>query len=191
MSEPQLTPETAASPEEFNLVRFLLRELPYVAVLGLALVGVAYMNFSGKQINGFWEFLAIAMGIVCVLTAWPEAGERETRLKLVGKQAAHWATILVAMYLILLPTFQQLLPVPATGMVLLMLLALGAFLAGINLLSLRICFLGVAMALSVPAIAWLKQASLLLLLVGVAVVGLAIVFLPLWRKARAVVTLGA
>ena len=33
------------------------------------------------------------------------------------------------------------------------------------------------MALSVPAIAWLKQAALLLLLVAVAVVGLAIVHL--------------
>jgi len=182
MSEPQLSPETADSPSKFKLVRFLLRELPYVAVLGLALVGVAYTNFSGRQLNGFWEFLAIAMGVVCVLTAWPQAQERETRLKLIGTQAAHWATILVTMYLVLLPTFQQLMPVPATGMMLLMLLALGAFLAGINLLSLRICFLGAAMALSVPAMAWLKQASLLLLLVGVAVAGLAIVFLPLWRK---------
>jgi hypothetical protein len=185
MSEPQLTPETADSPAEFNPVRFLLRELPYLAVLALALFGVGYMNFTGKQLNGFWELLAIAMGVVCVLTAWPEAQEQETRLKLVGKQAAHWATILATMYLVLLPTFQRLMPVPATGMVLLMVLALGAFLAGINLLSLRICFLGAAMALSVPAIAWLKQASLLLLLVGVAVVGLAIVFWPLWRKVSA------
>jgi hypothetical protein len=192
MSEPELTPGTAESaatadsPEEFSLVRFLFRELPYVAVLGLALFGVAYMNFSGHQINGFWEFLAIAMGLVCVLTAWPKARDRNARLKLIGTQAAHWATILVTMYLILLPTFQQLLPVPATGMVLLMVLALGAFLAGINQLSLRICFLGVAMALSVPAIAWLKQASLLLLLVAVAIVGLVIVFWPIWRGIKAI-----
>ncbi len=181
MSEPLLTPETADSPAEFNLVRFLLRELPYLAVLALALFGVAYTSFSGRQLNGFWEFLAIATGVVCVATAWPRAQERETRLKLVGTQAAHWATILVAMNLVLWPSFQQLMPVPATGMVLLMVLALGSFLAGINLLSLRICFLGLAMALSVPAIAWLKQAALLLLLVGVAVVGLAIV---LWPRRR-------
>jgi hypothetical protein len=185
MSEPLSTPETDDSPDEFNLVRFLLRELPYVVALALALVGVAYTNFSGHQLTGFWEFMAVAMGLVCVLTAWPKAHDRNARLKLVGTQAAHWATILVTMYLILLPTFQQLLPVPATGMVLLMVLALGAFLAGINLLSLRICFLGVAMALSVPAIAWLKQASLLLLLIGVAIVGLVIVFWPIWRKVSA------
>jgi hypothetical protein len=51
-------------------------------------------------------------------------------------------------------------------------------LAGIHLLSLQICFLGLAMALSVPAMTWLKQASLLLLLAGVAVAGLAIAFWP-------------
>jgi hypothetical protein len=63
MSEPQLTSETADSADEFSMVRFMLRELPYVAALGLALVGVAYTNFTGQQINGFWEFLAVAMGL--------------------------------------------------------------------------------------------------------------------------------
>jgi len=80
------------------------------------------------------------------------------------------------MNLVLLPGFQRLLPIPATSLVLLMLLALGTFLAGINLLSPEICFLGLAMTLSVPAIAWLKQASLFLLLAGIAVVGVVITF---------------
>ena len=44
---------------------------------------------------------------------------------------------------------------------LLLLLGVGTFLAGINMMSLRICFLGAAMALSIPAMTWLKQASLL------------------------------
>jgi hypothetical protein len=52
-----------------------------------------------------------------------------------------------------------MLPAPATSLVLLTLLALGTFLAGVDFLSLRICFLGLVMALAVPAIAWLKQAE--------------------------------
>ena len=86
------------------------------------------------------------------------------------------------MNLVLLPGFQRLLPVPATSLVLLMLLALGTFLAGINLLSGEICFLGLAMVLSVPAIAWLKQAALFMLLAAVAALGLAIAFWPRGRK---------
>ena len=82
------------------------------------------------------------------------------------------------MNLVQLPGFQRLLPVPATSLVLLMLLALGTFLAGINLLSVQICFLGLAMALAVPAIAWLKQSALFLLLAAVLLIELGITFWP-------------
>ena len=118
------------------------------------------------------------MALVCIITGWPKAPERQARLRLVWTQAAHWVTILVAMNLVLLQGFQQVLPVQATGLVLLLLLGIGTFLAGIYLMSLRICFLGFAMAMSIPAMTWLKQASLLLMLAGVAVVGLAVAFWP-------------
>ena len=151
--------------------------------LALAIFGVAYSNFSGHTINGYWEFLAIAMGLVCIATGWPNAPDVKTRFQLVWTQVAHWVTILVAMNLVLLQGFQQVLPVQAAGLVLLLLLGVGTFLAGIHLMSLRICFLGAAMAMSIPAMTWLKQASLLLVLAGVAIAGLAIAFWPRGRKA--------
>jgi hypothetical protein len=52
------------------------------------------------------------------------------------------------------------------------------------MMSLRI-FFGAAMALSIPAMTWLKQASLLLVLAGVAVAGLAIAFWPRGKKRAA------
>jgi hypothetical protein len=58
------------------------------------------------------------------------------------------------------------------------LFALGTFLAGVNLMSLEICFLGLAMALAVPAIAWFKQSALFLLLGAVFVMGLLLNFWP-------------
>jgi hypothetical protein len=180
MTEPEEFPEPDLEPiaEPFISMNAVLRNLPYVAALALAIFGVAYSNFSGHPINGYWEFLAIAVGVVCVVTAWPNAPDRQTRLKLLWTQAAHWITILVAMNLVLLQGFQQLLPVQAAGLVLLLLLGIGTFLAGIHLMSLRISFLGFAMAMSIPAMTWLKQASLLLLLAGVAIAGLAIAFWP-------------
>jgi hypothetical protein len=152
--------------------------LPYVAVLTLAIVGVAYTNISHQSIPGFWEFLAIAIGAVCVVTEWPNVDDRKARFRLIWTQALHWATILVVMNIMLLTHVQSMVPAPANSLVLLMLLALGTFLAGINLLSLPICFLGVAMALSVPAIAWFKQAALFLLLAAVLLIGLGITFWP-------------
>jgi hypothetical protein len=183
--EIELEPEPKAPAESFISMSTLYRNLPYVAALALAIFGVAYSNFSGHMLNGYWEFLAIAIGLVCVITAWPNAPDRQRRFKLIWTQAAHWITVLVAMNLLLLPGFQQVLPVQAAGLVLLLLLGVGAFLAGLHLMSLRICFLGFAMAMSIPAMTWLKQASLLLVLAGVAIVGLAVAFWPRGKKASA------
>jgi hypothetical protein len=89
------------------------------------------------------------------------------------------------MNIILLSGFQTLLPAPATGLVLLTLLALGTFLAGVNLLSLQICFLGLAMALAVPAIAWFKQSALFLVLAALFLIGLGVAFWPRGTGGRA------
>lgn len=138
MSEPH---HTIAPPARSGVISFLRRKLPYVAVLALAVFGVAYSNISHQPLNGYWEFMAVAIGFLCVATGWQRAPDREARIRLMWMQAAHWVTFLVTMNLVLLPSFQRLLPAPATSLVLLMLLALGTFLAGINLLSLQICFL--------------------------------------------------
>jgi hypothetical protein len=182
---PEPEPEHEPEPEQFFSWRTVFWNLPYIAALALAIFGVAYSSFTGGAINGYWEFLAVAMALVCVATGWPRAPDRDARFKLIWTQAAHWATILVVMNLVLLRGVQQVLPIQATGLVLLLLLGTGTFLAGINLLSLRICFLGLAMAVSIPAMTWLKQASLILLLAGVAIAGLAVAFWPRGTKAAA------
>jgi hypothetical protein len=182
---PAPEPELEPHPDKFLSMGALLRNLPYLVVLALAIFGVAYSNFSGAPINGYWEFLAIAMGLLCIFLGWPKAPDRETRFRLVWTQVAHWVAIIVAMNLVLLQGFQQLMPVQAVGLILMLLLGVGTFLAGISMLSLRICFLGLAMALSIPAMTWLKQASLLLLLAGVAIVGLAVAFWPRGNRSSA------
>ena len=44
------------------------RQLPFLAILALAIGGVAYTNISQPPLVGYWDFLFIAMGIVCVVT---------------------------------------------------------------------------------------------------------------------------
>jgi hypothetical protein len=179
------TTQVAADPvDNSRKAGFLRRKLPFVVLLVLAIVGVAYTNISQQPLVGYWEFLALATGVVCVVTQWESARDKEARLRLMITQALHWTAILVTMNIVLLSSVQSMLPAPATGLVLLTLLALGTFLAGVNFLSLRICFLGVAMAVAVPAIAWLKQSVLFLLLAAVLVIGLVMTFWPLQADER-------
>ena len=184
MREPNSTQDTADPSVHSSKRSFLWRKLPYIVVLILAILGVAYANMSRQPLAGYWEFLAVLTGVVCVVTNWANTDDRQARVRLIWTQALHWATFLVMMTIMLLPSVQTLLPAPANSLVLLMLLALGTFLAGINLLSLEIGFLGLAMALSVPAIAWFKQSALFLTLAAVLIIGLGIAFWPRQAKSK-------
>ena len=121
MSEPSV----AASPlAHSRRARFWLRELPYIAVLTLTILGVAYTSATRKPLIGYWEFLAVAIGLVCVTTGWLHIHDPKARFRMVWTQALHWLAFLVAMNIVLLPNVQRLLNAPATGLALLMLLAL-------------------------------------------------------------------
>jgi hypothetical protein len=162
-------------------VSFWLRELPYVAVLILTLLGVAYASFSRQSMVGYWEFLAPVIGVLCIVLAWPHAPDKAARFRLVWTQAVHWLAFLVAMNLLLLSGVASMLSADATGLTILTLLALGTFVAGVHIQAWQICILGMVMALGVPAIAWIERSSLLLLL---AVGGLAAIGAALWWGAR-------
>lgn len=178
MSEAAELPQRQNTAGRFRQQGFLFRQLPYITVLVLAISGVAYTNISNQPLVGYWEFLVIVMGAVCVVTQWDSAQDRRARFRLILIQALHWIAILVTMNIVLLSALRTMLPAPATSLLLLTLLALGTFLAGVSFLSLQICFLGLAMALAVPAIAWFKQWALFLTLAAVLLIGIGIVFWP-------------
>jgi hypothetical protein len=186
MNELKLPQDAANPPGPSINASFMRQQLPYIAVLTLAVLGVAYTNISHQPLAGYWEFLALATGALCVVTQWENAEDRQARLRLMWTQALHWAAILVTMNIVLLSGVRQMLPAPAASLVLLTLLALGTFLAGVNFLSLQICFLGLAMALAVPAIAWFKQSALFLVLAAIFLIGLGMAFWPRRADKRAV-----
>jgi hypothetical protein len=172
IAKPQLATSTEGASRFQLRATYLLRELPYGVVLLLTLAGVAYTSSAKQPIAGYWEFLAPLIGIICVGNGWRNARDKEARLRLIWTQILHWAAFLVAMNLVLFTRVQSMLNADATGLVILTLLALGTFVAGVHMLSWEICVLGVVMALCVPAIAWIEVSALILLLGGVVVVGI-------------------
>src|SRR5215475_8738866 len=154
----------------FNTRAFLVREWPYLLVLILAIFGVAYTSFSKTPITTYWIVLAPFIGLICVITRWRDAENREQRLRLIWTQALHWAAVLVAMHLMFVADVSRMMNADASALAALTVLALGTFAAGVHIAAWRICLVGIVLALGVPAIAWLEQSALLLLLVAVILV---------------------
>jgi hypothetical protein len=162
-------------------LHFWLRELPYAAVWVLTIIGIAYTSFAKQALITYWELLAVVIGILCVITGWRYTETGRERVRLIGTQALHWLAILGAMNLVLLPTVQTMLNVDATGLAILMLLALGTFIAGVHTFDWQVSLLGLVMALCVPAIAWIERSALLVLLIIVAAGGVAS---AIWLRLR-------
>lgn len=159
---------------------FWIAELPYLAVLVMTLAGVGYISMFRQPLVSYWEVLAVFTGVVCVAAGWSHAHDSKARWHLVWTQALHWAAFLAAMNLVLLPSVQAIADTDTTSLTILLLLALGTFIAGVHIGSWRTSANGVVMALGVPAIAWLDQSALLLALIVVAVAGSAAAFFW-WR----------
>ena len=72
-----------------------LRDLPYVGVLILILLGIAYTSLTRQPIARYWELLVPVLAVVCVGAGWHAAPERAARMKLIATQMAHWLAFLV------------------------------------------------------------------------------------------------
>jgi hypothetical protein len=157
---------SAPSDSLRSLGAFVKKEWPYLLVLVLALFGIAYTSFARMPMTLYWVALAPLIGVICVVTRWPETRDREECLRLVWTQALHWTAVLLAMHLIFVADVAKMMNADASALAVLTLLALGTFTAGIHIAAWRICLVGFLMGAGVPGIAWLDQSALLLLLVA-------------------------
>jgi hypothetical protein len=96
---------------------------------------------------------------------------------MVASQALHWLAFLLAMILITVSDVHGMLNFDATALVLLTLLALGVFTAGLSLESWKLAATGVFLGLAAPLLAWVERAALLCMLVGVVLIA---VFVANW-----------
>jgi hypothetical protein len=174
---------SAAVPADTSEPKLLRQKLPYAVVLFLAVAGVAYTSAVGQPPYGYWEFLAVMIGGACIVIDWRKTENSSTRWRLAALQVLHWFAVLAAMNILLMPTVNGFLNSPATGLALMLVLALGAITAGIRT-SWDIAFLGVAMALSVPALGWFKHSALVLFLLALVVVAIGLAFWPKSTVAR-------
>ena len=163
-------------------VSFWIRELPFALVLILTTIGVAYTSFSKKPITGYWEVLAPLIALVCVGAGWENANDNQKKIRLIVTQALHWIAFIVVMNMMLLASVQRDFSASATGLAIFTLLALGTFTAGLQVFSWQVCSLGLVMALAVPAIAWIENSALIVVVILAMMLAVGVGVWWNWRK---------
>ena len=169
----------------FGLRSFFIRDWPYIGMLVLAIFGVAYGSISPQVMTNYWTILGPIFAIICVATQWRAVEGPEGHWHLIWTQAFHWLAVILAMYLMLQVNVKRMMNADASALVILTLLALGTFTAGIrHAAGWRVCLVGVVLGLGVPAIAWLEQSTLLLLLIATVLIALAVLYFTHQRRER-------
>ena len=164
--------ETLASG--LSLRSILVREWPYIAMLVLGVFGVALTSYARPAVTTYWIILCPLFGIICVAARWREVDGREAQWQLIRQQTLHWLAVMFAIYLVFMAAVKQMMNADASALMVMTLLALGTFTAGNYAGGWRVCLVGVVLALGVPAVAWLEQSTLLLVLVGVVLISIAV-----------------
>lgn len=162
--------------------RWLLRDLPYAAMLILAVGGIVLTSFRGTTTYFYWMALAPIYALIVIASGWRQLETGAERMRLVVTQLLHWAAFLGAMWLMFLPEVRGVVNDNATSLTLLILLALGTFVAGVHAAVWRISAVGVFLALSVPAVAWVQESAMLLLVGALLLVVVGAAFWWMWRR---------
>jgi len=154
--------------------RFLVRLLPYAVMLALALVGIAYTDLLPRDSIWYWQLLTVVFALICVASEWPQASDTgRKRVRLVVTQVLHWGLFLLAMRLLFLPVMQKNMDADITGLVLMYMLAFSTVLAGIYV-NWRLCIPAVFLGVGVLAVAFLDQASALMMVIA------GVIFAAVW-----------
>lgn len=155
--------EITTQPAEVLFVDVLKIDLPYIIMLSMAVLGIGLITFTGEPVAYYWEMLAPVYCAICIFVGWRHTDTRKERVRLVWTQILHWAAFLATMFLMYSGVVRSLVDVNASGLNLMLLLALATFVAGVHAAAWQISVVGLILALSVPAVAFVQRSSLFIL----------------------------
>jgi hypothetical protein len=155
---------------------FLRNNWPYLAMLALSIIGVALTSVAPVRMKFYWELLVPVFGII---TFFVQRDPETPILTAVLRDVLHWGAVLVAMWLLMIPSVADMLNLDGISLMLLTVLALGTFTAALQAWSWRLGIIGIFLGLCVPMFAWLERSSLLVTLI-VLIVG--VVAALIWVK---------
>jgi hypothetical protein len=154
---PKITQPAPPPPTRSMALRWLLHDIPFISMLLLALVGVVF-----RMPVIYWVILIPVFAVISIAAGWSHFITRGERLALACGVGLNWLALLLAIYLLSNSGVQGVMNANATSLALIILLALGTFVAGVQARVWQISAVGGVLFLAVPGLGWLDQSPLIL-----------------------------
>ena len=155
-----------------RLRRLSVPEYILLALMALAVIGVGITYFLPAKSYRYWVAMVPVFGIGCTSIEWSRLRRQNLDTwKTVRNQLYHWFGVLVSVYLVhMLLNIQQLTKQNA-GLIVLLVLALGTFLAGTQL-GWRLFVLGAFLWIILVMAAYLQGSLWIMILIGMVMISL-------------------
>ena len=179
MSEDSSTPVSKdAAVKKGGAHRFLsIYEIVIIVLIVLSTIGIGITDFSPADSYKYWVAMVPLFCGACLILEWSRVrGKGFKWTTILRTQLLHWAGLLVAVRLVFEMLHKGRLDNENTGLVILLLLALSVFMAGIHL-GWRLCLVGGFLAAALVAATYLEEYVWVLLIIGLVVLAIAL----LWK----------
>jgi hypothetical protein len=183
---PPVTLPVPANVVPSSLARRLFDDLPYAAMLALALAGVVL-----RLPVIYWVILTPVFGVISIVEGWSHFANRPERLGLMWRLALDWCAVLLAIYMLFNSGVQGVMNANATSLAMMTLLALGTFVAGVQARVWEICTVGGLLFAAVPGLGWLDQSPLLLTVAACVILAVAGAGWWMTRRQRGIIVPGS
>jgi hypothetical protein len=154
-----------------------IQGITLIIMIAFTLIGVAITDYSPQDAFIYWMVMFIVFGLTAIVAGWHSAhlqvllGRQSAVKTLLREQFIHWSGALIIVTALFSFVLAGHMTQEATGLMVMLLLALTTFLDGIRL-GWRFCLTGIYLAVAVVAANLLENALPALLLLAIAVIGI-------------------
>ncbi len=185
MTPLELTPLPEPPPSVLKRL-FSLHSIGFYLMIVLALIGAAYTFSDAGGSRWYWQkLIPPVFALICIGIQWPDVTPTmKDRLLLVGQQILHWGGVFLATHMAFIAFGSRLVDAldgRQVGFLLMVITALGTFLAGVYLDG-RLCLVAVVLGSAAFGLVILQNFAPLLLLIGIAAIALYLVWI--WAHSR-------
>jgi hypothetical protein len=147
-------------------------EIILIVLILLSIIGIGIVDYFPEYSRHYWFAMVLVFAGACFMLEWSRArGKGQKWIAIVKTQLLLWAGLLLAVQIVFALQRTRGLNNENTGLIILLLLALTTFFAGVNL-GWRLLIVGILLGLALIGAVYLEQFVWIFLIVAIVVVAI-------------------